>query len=57
MSRVALPRNTGNTPYAIGSKVPLCPMRFSFKMRRQMATASWLVIPGGFKNGKTPSII
>src|SRR3954462_12228661 len=55
-SRVALPRTSSRTPVAIGSSVPVWPIRFSRRARRIRATTSCDVGPAGLSTTSRPSI-
>ena len=37
----AFPKQTGSTPSASGSRVPVCPIFFCFTIPRSFATTSW----------------
>ncbi len=52
--RVARPTQTGSTPVACGSSVPVCPIRCIPRMRRTASTTSWEVIPAGLLTFRTP---
>src|SRR5258706_329676 len=53
--RVALPRQSTSKPVAIGSSVPVWPMRRWPVMRRAFATTSWLVQPAALSRRSRPS--
>jgi hypothetical protein len=53
---VALPTQIGNTPSAMGSRVPVCPTLREFASLRTKFTASWDVISLGLRNTITPSV-
>src|SRR5207244_2517356 len=53
-SRVAFPTQTGSTPLANGSSVPVCPARRVPSARRTRSTTSWEVGPTGLSTTRTP---
>jgi hypothetical protein len=53
-NRVACPRHTGNTPVAIGSRVPACPTRRCPLHRRTMETTFAEVFPKGLLMFRKP---
>ena len=52
--RVARPRQSGKTPVAIGSSVPVWPTRFIRARFRTASTTSWDVMPAGLLPFRTP---
>ena len=56
-SFVALPTQTGRTPTASGSRVPVCPIFLVFNILRSRATTSNEVIPASLYTLITPFIL